>query len=312
MNKGSTYLLMCLFITGIFGCTADQPDVLETADSSSTDVWIVFSSGRSGDGDIYAINPETSEIVQVAGTDFPEGTVRYDAHLDRIVYHRYQEEPARAMLVSEEEDLFVDPNGDVAPSWSPREGRIVYAASKNGHVDLYMAAATGEDEQRLTDDDFAEGYPAWSPDGSEIVYAKRLETGWDLHIMKPFEEGMPVKRLTYDGVYVGHPAWSPDGTRIAYDTLIDDQAEIMMIELGSSEVTRLTNRAGNDLIPAWSPDGNQIAFGGEPNNAGNWDLWIVDIESLEVTRLTSQPTFDGGPVFVPASAIKSEIRTSAP
>lgn len=312
MNEVSTYLLICLFVAGFFGCTVDQPDVLENKDSSNADVWIVFSSGRSGDGDIYAINPGTSEIVQVAGTDLPEGTVRYDAHLDRIVYHRYLEEPAQAMLVSEGEDLFVDPNGDVAPSWSPREGRIVYAASKDGQMDLYIADTNGGDEQRLTDDDFAERYPAWSPDGSEIVYAQRLETGWDLHIMKPFEEGMPVKRLTYDGVYVGHPAWSPDGNRIAYDTLIDDQAEIMMIELGSGEVTRLTNRAGNDLIPAWSPDGNQIAFGGEPGNAGNWDLWIVDIESLEINRLTREPAFDGGPVFVPASAIVGGKQTSAP
>ena len=295
----SAILILCLLLAG---CASEQAQP-EEAVAPVEAAWIVFSSSRSGASDIYAMHPETRETVLIAGSDEPEGTVRYDPFENRIVYHRYEEEPARAVLVVDGIDLFEDPNGDVAPAWAPHEGRIVYVASRDGQDDIYMAAADGSGEQRLTNDAEIDRYPSWSPDGLAIVYAKRLETGWDLHVLRPFDEGMPEERITNDGVYVGHPSWSPDGEYIAYDTLIDGQAEIAVLELATGEATRLTNRDGNDLIPAWSPDSKWIAFGGEPDNAGNWDVWLVDIETQDITRLTEQPTFDGGPVFVPASAI---------
>lgn len=299
MKKAAIYFLIYLFNVG---CNTELPQPDEKVESFG-EPWIVFSSGRSGNGDIYAINSKTRETILVAGTDSPEGTVRYDAYQKRIVYHRYDQEPERAVLVSSGEDLFEDPNGDVAPAWSSEAGRVVYAADREGFEDLYIAMADGQNQLLVTQDEWIDRYPSWSPDGQAVVYAKKLEDGWDLHVMRPFDDDKPEERLTNDGVYVGHPSWSPDGRYIAYDTLIDGQAEIAMLEIATGEVTRLTNRAGNDLIPAWSPDGKKIAFGGEPDSAGNWDLWMVDLETLQITRLTEQPTYDGGPVFVPASVI---------
>ncbi len=292
-------LILGVLISGCAPAETEDP----VSEGPAAPAWIVFSSARSNNSDIYAIDPVSGETVLVAGSPAPEGTVRYDAFRDRIVYHRYDMDPARAVLVADGEDLFVDPNGDVAPAWSPDGGWITYVAQRDGQEDLFIAEPDGSGERRLTNDTLVERYPAWSPDGRSIVFALRLESGWDLHTIDPFEDDTPVQRITEGGVYVGHPAWSPDGRYIAYDTLIDEQAEIVIRELATGEVTRLTNRAGNDLIPAWSLDNRHVAFGGEPDNAGNWDLWMVDVETLEMKRLTSQPSYDGGPVFVPASAL---------
>ena len=303
------FFFLLLFGITMAACT-DDPDVSENIDTERPFIetegeWIVFSSGRSGEGDIYAIHPESRETRLLAGTPASEGTVRYDAYGQRVVYHRYEEDPMRAMLVSQGVDLFEDPNGDVAPAWSPVKPQVVYVANRDGQEDLYVAEADGAGEIRLTNDALVERYPAWSPDGAAIVYALRLETGWDLHVIEPLVDAPEPRRLTTDGVYVGHPSWSPDGRFIAFDTLIDGQAEIAMLEVETGVITRLTERAGNDLIPAWSGDSQRIAFGGEPDNAGNWDLWMVDITTRDITRLTSQPAFDGGPVFVPAAVLNS-------
>ena len=295
-------LLLALF----FACVSCTPEesALPIGDADlASDEWIVFSSGRSGEGDIYALNPQTGETVLVAGSPAPEGTVRYDAFADRVVYHRYEDDPPRAILVTQEGDLFEDPNGDVAPAWSPASSRIVYVAERDGQEDIYIARADGAEEEQFTNDSLVERYPSWSPDGTAVVFALKLETGWDLHVLESIDEEPEVKRLTFDGVYVGHPSWSPDGNFIAFDTMVDDQAEIAMLELATGAITRLTNRSGNDLIPSWSSDGQYVAFGGEPE-PGNWDLWMVDVQSLEIKRLTTQATFDGGPVFVPGSAIR--------
>lgn len=262
--------------------------------------WIVFSSGRSGDGDIYAINPATGETIQVAATAAPEGTARYDRARNRVVHHRYDEDGAR--LVSGGNDLFVDPNGDVAPDWSPDGEWIVYAEQGAATEGLFRARTDGSEPQRLTAGEAIDRYPAWSPDGKRIVFARRLGSGWDLFVRTVADN--TEERLTSDGKYVGHPAWSPDGSRIAFDTFYGEQTEIAVLDLATRAIARLTDRAGNDLIPAWSADGRRIAFGGELDGAGNWDLWLVDVETLRVERLTREPSYDGGPVFVPASALE--------
>jgi hypothetical protein len=41
-------------------------------------------------------------------------------------------------------------------------------------------------------------------------------------------------------------------------------------------------------------------FGWEDPEAGNWDLWQVEVATGELRRLTTDPAFDGAPVYVPA------------
>ncbi|NNE45054.1 MAG: hypothetical protein HKN37_00180, partial [Rhodothermales bacterium] len=267
-----------------------------TADSE----WIVFSSGRSGGGDVYAVQAISGEFIHVADSPAPESSVRYDSHRDRIVYTRYDDR--RAMLVSEGRDLFEDPNGDVAPVWSPDGWRIAYTAMRRGQEDLYVARRDGSREKRFTNDAETDRYPAWSPDGNHIVFARRDVKGWDLFTLDLRDPSPVPERLTQDSVYVGHPAWSPDGQFIAFDTLVDGQSEIAMLEVESGEITRLTERAGNDLVPSWSLDGRRLAFGARPDSTGNWDIWTVDVETKVIERVTKHADFDGGPVVVPASA----------
>lgn len=237
----------------------------------------------------------------MAGTAAPEGTVRYDPSKQRIVYHRYEEEPARAIVVADGQDLFEDPNGDVAPVWSSAGDQVAYVASRDGTEHIYLANGGGAGERQLTDAEATDRYPSWSPDGTSIVFARRLETGWELFTLDTVSG--EERQLTNRETYVGHPAWSPDGGKIVFDTFFDQQAEIAMLDLATGEITRLTNRAGNDLIPAWSADGRHVAFGGEPDNAGNWDIWMVDVETLALERLTTDQAYDGGPVFVPGHVI---------
>lgn len=293
-----------------------EPGAAETdADETSpepTGHWIAFASGRTDNGDIYAVHTASGERVKVAGSVEPEGTPRFDASRDRIVYQQFNEAEGYATLMSGGEPLFRDPNGDAPPVWSPDGQWIAYVAQRDGQEDLFVARPDGSDERRLTHDAVTDRYPAWSPDGQRLVVARRPEAGWDLFTVDVFtvdagaDPGSGVtpepQPITTDGTYVGHPVWSPDGQSVAFDTMIDGQAEIAVVDLESGAVTRLTERAGNDLYPAWSPDGDHIAFAGEPEGSGNWDLWLVDVGTLEIRRLTTDPAFDGAPVFVSAAA----------
>ncbi len=268
--------------------------------------WIVFSSARSGSGDVYAVHPESGEIIAVVAGDSPEGSPRFDAANNRIVHQRY--EGGRTMLVSGDDDLFPDPAAENAPSWSPDGWWIAYSDVRGGSEDLFISRTDGTGERQLTDDPEIDRYPSWSPDGTRILFARKEAAGWVLSNLDIRNMEAGPRRLSSPTEYAGHPVWSPDGTTVAFDMLFEGQAEIATLDLESGAVKRLTNRPGNDLVPAWSPDGRVLAFGGQPDSTLNWDVWTVDIESRALTRLTTHAAFDGGPVFVPAAAIRKRER----
>jgi Tol biopolymer transport system component len=59
-----------------------------------------------------------------------------------------------------------------------------------------------------------------------------------------------------------YPTFSPDGEQVAFSWsgTKQDNWDVYVTLVGSSDVRRLTNDSGEDARPTWSPDGRQIAF----------------------------------------------------
>ena len=64
-------------------------------------------------------------------------------------------------------------------------------------------------------------------------------------------------------------------------------------------LTRLTYGNWDDTKPALSPDGTRVAFAS--NRGGTWDLYILTLESGEVTRVTNSPDYESSPSWSPDS-----------
>ncbi|MCE1253553.1 MAG: hypothetical protein LWX83_08400 [Anaerolineae bacterium] len=62
-------------------------------------------------------------------------------------------------------------------------------------------------------------------------------------------------------------------------------------------ITRLTDDDWDDINPAVSPDGSRIAFASRRN--AYWDIYILDINTRQVSRLTDTPEYDGAPSWSP-------------
>ena len=56
---------------------------------------------------------------------------------------------------------------------------------------------------------------------------------------------------------------------------------------------RPTTDAAKDSRPAWSPDGMQIAFSSDRD--GNWEIYVMNTDGSDQTRLTSNSLLDDGP-----------------
>lgn len=66
---------------------------------------------------------------------------------------------------------------------------------------------------------------------------------------------------------------------------------------GRGNPVRLTNTAADDRYPAFSPDGKRIAFAS--NRDGNWELYILELATLQSRRLTFSPAYKGAPSWSP-------------
>lgn len=63
--------------------------------------------------------------------------------------------------------------------------------------------------------------------------------------------------------------------------------------------TRLTNGKWDDVTPRLSPDGKKVVFASNRN--AYWDLYLMDLSSGQITRLTDTPAYDGDPAWSPDS-----------
>ncbi|MCD1295891.1 hypothetical protein CUJ83_12885 [Methanocella sp. CWC-04] len=65
-------------------------------------------------------------------------------------------------------------------------------------------------------------------------------------------------------------------------------------------ITRLTNNDRHENNPALSPDGKKVAFhAGDINDLLSWDIYVLDLETGEETRLTDNRVIDGHPDWSP-------------
>nr|MDQ2695402.1 Tol-Pal system protein TolB [Pseudomonadota bacterium] len=89
------------------------------------------------------------------------------------------------------------------------------------------------------------------------------------------------------------PAWSPDGSLLAYVTFEKRKAQIVAQNLYSGERFTVADHPGINGAPAWSPDGRRMAF--TLSRDGNPEIYLYDLASRNLTRLTTNSAIDTEP-----------------
>src|SRR5690606_27159674 len=96
-----------------------------------------------------------------------------------------------------------------------------------------------------------------------------------------------VTRIIDDDARNFHARPSPDGRFIAFDSDRDGERAVYIADANGENVRRVTGE-GFAAVPSWSPDGRRLAFvRAEGDRPRVWNLWLLDIESGDATRVTS-------------------------
>jgi TolB protein len=143
--------------------------------------------------------------------------------------------------------------------------------------------------------------PSWSPDGREIAFETDRDGNWEIYKVNVENPEVPVlTRLTADPADDRYAAWSPDGTQIAF---ISDRGNptseynVYVMDPDGTDQRRLSTLQPVQLPLAWSPDSARLAF--QLGQGDIAELYLVDVETGEATRLTSNSAEDRQPVWRP-------------
>jgi TolB protein len=94
------------------------------------------------------------------------------------------------------------------------------------------------------------------------------------------------------------PTWSPDDQWLAYVSFENRLSGIYIQRVRTGERRLISQRLGVNQAPAFSPDGTHLALT-LSGSGGNLDVWLLDLASQQLTRLTDDPAVDTEPAWSP-------------
>ena len=282
---------------------------------------IVFSSNRDGNSEIYIMNPDGSEQVNLTEHRAADYNPVWSPTGEQILFvsDRHGTKDLYRMNAdgTNVRKVFQNLVGRQYPTWSPDGKQLAY--HRFDKLAIYVASSDGKDEEKLT----SGLWPVWSPNGSEIAFVAdekfvfvaegvlQVENAkiQIINLQTNAEETLlPGKRLMFS------PAWAPNSNKIAF-SWIDLNAINLLAgkDPADAEAVYVVNRDGSGLKqivdadnaaasnPIWAPQGNELIY--EKDIREDTHLFKIDLGAGTSEQLTHQGDNFGGDWFDPAFAL---------
>lgn len=230
---------------------------------------IVFTSTRDGNSEIYIMNSDGSEQINLSRDNAEDFDPVWSPDGEQILFVSDRAGPSDLYIMNVDgsgvRKVFRNRKNRLNPTWSPDGRKIAYAQGNEVGDFIYTATINGGFVERLT-----HGFmPTWSPDGSKIAFVARDPRGTPLGIfnLRTHTKKMLLSNKILWGLF---PSWSPRGDKIAFskiDGKFDQgflswtQANIYIVNRDGTGLHQIIkDEAAVAMEPTWSPHGDEIVY----------------------------------------------------
>jgi dipeptidyl aminopeptidase/acylaminoacyl peptidase len=196
---------------------------------------------------------------------------------------------------------------DTSPVWSPDGKTLAFLSSRSGEAQIYLLPMAGGEARPLTQISTGVDIAKWSPDGKTLAFTSTVYPDCKddaCNAARDAEkEKSKVKARAYEQLLYRH-----------WDHWFEGKRSHLFVALadGSAAPRDLTAGANYDVPPDqrgdegdinFSPDSKEIAFVAVTDKvearSTNGDIFLVPVAGGEPKRITTNPGFDGNPVYSP-------------
>jgi Tol biopolymer transport system component len=177
---------------------APAPGSYNAEATVSKDGWVVFTSTRDGDLDLYKVRLDGTGLTRLTNTPGYDGGAFFSPDGKRIVYRASRPAPG-----AEEADY---------------RRLLAQKLVRPGRLEIWVMNADGTDQHQVTHVGAANFAPFFHPDGRRIIFASNVKDprgpNFDLYLVN--DDGTGLEQVTtYDG-FDGFPMFSPEGRRLVF------------------------------------------------------------------------------------------------
>ena len=256
---------------------------------------IAFTSRKNGNLDIYTMNPDGREQIQLTQHRSIDANPKWSPTGEHIIFSSDRDGVLDLYLMRADGEnvqrFFAKSAYRRTPTWAPDGKWIAYSRWKHGTFSIYIASTDSKKEEQVA----IGRQPAWSPDGTEIAFIeggirdpKRISI-LNVHTRK-HKFFFPPKAPSW----VRYPAWSPTGNVLAFSWL--NRVEFRIEEF-ASETIYIVNRDGTNLQqilaeagppavnPVWSPRGSDLLYE-RPDAENHFQIFKIALNGNPPVQLT--------------------------
>ncbi len=160
---------------------------------------IIFTSDRTGDLELWLMNPDGSNLRQLTHTAGYDGGAFFNVDGTKIVW--------RANRPKTKEDL--DEYFQLL-----REEHVI----KPMNLEIYIMNADGSGRVKLTNNGAANFAPFFTPDGKKVIFASNMNDskGRNFELYLVDIETKEIEQVTFGGEFESFPMFSPDGKKLVW------------------------------------------------------------------------------------------------
>ena len=251
---------------------------------------IAFSSNRSGNWEIYIMNPDGSRQERLTRNNAGDYSPVWSPTGEHILF--VSDRTGSSDLYVMDADgghvrrVFGKSARRAEPTWSPDGDRIAFHA-ETPQWSIQTATIHGGDVQQVALAEWRGGNPSWSANGNEIAFVESVGGARRVLIVKLGSGGVRTF-LPKEKSWMYSPAWSPEGDKLAFTWYrwdIGNKSAIFVANRDGSRLKQIGKPALGAYSPAWSPEGDKIVYTEEAVDRDR-QIVVVDVETGRKKQLT--------------------------